>query len=59
LESFGGQFIIAAFRSDECLKLIKIGKDESIAFIISALKFGALMASTAFLKHKSTIKVCG
>jgi hypothetical protein len=36
LESFGGQFIIAAFRSDECLKPTKIGKDESIAFIIGA-----------------------
>jgi hypothetical protein len=36
LERLGGQFIIAAFRSDECLKPTKIGKDESIALRIGA-----------------------
>lgn len=45
--------------SSRCLKPTKIGNDEFMAFIIGASKFGALMASTAFPKHKSTTKVCG
>jgi hypothetical protein len=36
LERLGGQFVMAAFRSDECLKPTKIGKDESIALMIGA-----------------------
>jgi hypothetical protein len=36
LDNFGGQFIIDPFKSDECLKPMKTGRDESMAFTIGA-----------------------
>lgn len=53
LESFGGQFIIVSFKSDECLKPTKTGKEESMALMIGASKSGALIASRLFPKQRS------